>query len=134
SAPSGGSGRSRTRSGMLPTTSCGWRDSGAANRSSQGASAAPRSKQPRAAPPGASTSCSGSSAPRCTSGSEVVRNTAATSLLDVIGDTPLVELARLSPKRSVRIYAKLEGQNPTGSIKDRIAKEMLDSAQLEPGA
>ena len=57
----------------------------------------------------------------------------ASSLLDLVGNTPLVELPRLSPKASVRIYAKLEGQNPTGSIKDRIAKAMLDEADLEPG-
>jgi [CysO sulfur-carrier protein]-thiocarboxylate-dependent cysteine synthase len=58
----------------------------------------------------------------------------ASSLLDLVGNTPLVELASFSPKPSVRVYAKLEGQNPTGSIKDRIAKAMLDSAQLAPGA
>ncbi len=61
----------------------------------------------------------------------------APSLLDLIGSTPLVELARLSPKPSVRVYAKLEGQNPTGSIKDRVARAMLDAAEgsgeLEPG-
>ena len=61
----------------------------------------------------------------------------ATSLLDLVGSTPLVELPRLSPKPSVRLYAKLEGQNPTGSIKDRVAKAMLDAAEasgeLEPG-
>jgi cysteine synthase B len=56
------------------------------------------------------------------------------SLLDLVGNTPLVELGSFSPKPSVRVYAKLEGQNPTGSIKDRIAKAMLDSVQLEPGA
>lgn len=59
------------------------------------------------------------------------------SLLDLVGSTPLVELPRLSPKQSVRLYAKLEGQNPSGSIKDRIAKAMLDAAEatgeLEPG-
>ena len=55
-------------------------------------------------------------------------------ILDLIGNTPLVELPRLAPKTSVRIYAKLEGQNPTGSIKDRIAKAMLDAADLPPGA
>jgi [CysO sulfur-carrier protein]-thiocarboxylate-dependent cysteine synthase len=55
------------------------------------------------------------------------------SLLDLVGNTPLVELESFSPKPSVRVYAKLEGQNPTGSIKDRIAKAMLDSVQLEPG-
>ena len=58
----------------------------------------------------------------------------ASSLLDLIGNTPLVELRHFSPKPSVRIYAKLEGQNPTGSIKDRVAKAMLDAAELEPGA
>ncbi len=59
------------------------------------------------------------------------------SLLDLIGSTPLVELPRLSPRPSVRLYAKLEGQNPTGSIKDRIAKAMIEAAEasgeLEPG-
>ena len=57
-------------------------------------------------------------------------------ILGLIGNTPLVELARLSPKPSVRLYAKLEGQNPTGSIKDRVAKAMIDAAEasgeLEP--
>jgi [CysO sulfur-carrier protein]-thiocarboxylate-dependent cysteine synthase len=52
-----------------------------------------------------------------------------TSLLDLVGSTPLVELPRLSPKPSVRLYAKLEGQNPSGSIKDRVAKAMLDAAE-----
>ncbi len=59
------------------------------------------------------------------------------SVLDLIGSTPLVELERLSPKPSVRLFAKLEGQNPTGSIKDRVAKAMIDAAEatgeLEPG-
>ena len=61
----------------------------------------------------------------------------APSVLDLIGGTPLVELPRLTPKPSVRLYAKLEGQNPTGSIKDRVAKAMIDAAEasgeLEPG-
>ena len=56
----------------------------------------------------------------------------ASSLLDLIGNTPLVELSRLSPP-GVRIYAKLEGHNPTGSIKDRVALAMVDAARLEPG-
>src|SRR5207249_1694792 len=73
------------------------------------------------------------SAPPSTSGSAVL-STAAGSLLDLIGNTPLVELPRLAPTASVRLYAKLEGQNPTGSIKDRVAKAMLDDAYLEPGA
>jgi cysteine synthase len=61
----------------------------------------------------------------------------APTLLDLIGSTPLVELRRLSPSPSVRLYAKLEGQNPTGSIKDRVAKAMIETAEaageLEPG-
>jgi cysteine synthase B len=61
----------------------------------------------------------------------------ASSLLDLVGSTPLVELQRLSPKPSVRIFAKLEGQNPTGSIKDRVAVAMIDAAEasdeLAPG-
>jgi [CysO sulfur-carrier protein]-thiocarboxylate-dependent cysteine synthase len=57
----------------------------------------------------------------------------AHSLLDLVGNTPLVELRRLSPNPNVHIYAKLEGQNPTGSIKDRIARAMLDAADLQPG-
>jgi cysteine synthase B len=67
----------------------------------------------------------------------VATRTHPASLLDLIGSTPLLELQRLSPKRSVRIFAKLEGQNPTGSLKDRVAKAMLDAAEasgeLEPG-
>jgi cysteine synthase B len=58
----------------------------------------------------------------------------ASSLLELIGNTPLVELR---PVGNVRIYAKLEGQNPSGSIKDRIAKAMIETAEasgkLEPG-
>jgi [CysO sulfur-carrier protein]-thiocarboxylate-dependent cysteine synthase len=63
-----------------------------------------------------------------------VHNGIASSLVDLVGNTPLVELRQFSPKPSVRIYAKLEGQNPTGSIKDRVAKAMLDGADLQPGA
>jgi len=57
----------------------------------------------------------------------------ARSLLELVGNTPLVELPRLSPKPGVKLYAKLEGQNPTGSIKDRVALAMVEAAQLEPG-
>ena len=57
----------------------------------------------------------------------------ASSLLDLIGNTPLVALEHLSPP-NVTIYAKLEAQNPTGSIKDRVALAMVDAAGLEPGA
>jgi cysteine synthase len=56
----------------------------------------------------------------------------ASSLLDLIGNTPLVELAKLSPPGRT-IYAKLEGQNPTGSIKDRVALAMAEAADLKPG-
>jgi cysteine synthase len=56
----------------------------------------------------------------------------ASSVLDLIGNTPLVELAKLSPPGRT-IYAKLEGQNPTGSIKDRIALAMVEAADLKPG-
>jgi cysteine synthase len=56
----------------------------------------------------------------------------ASSLLDLIGNTPLVELRRLSPAGRT-IVAKLEGQNPTGSIKDRVALAMVEAADLRPG-
>jgi cysteine synthase B len=57
----------------------------------------------------------------------------ASSLLDLIGNTPLVALERLSPPGRT-IYAKLEGQNPTGSVKDRVALKMVEEAELAPGA
>jgi len=50
-------------------------------------------------------------------------------ILDAIGNTPLVELPRMSPKKGIRIFAKLEGTNPTGSLKDRIVKYMLEQAE-----
>jgi [CysO sulfur-carrier protein]-thiocarboxylate-dependent cysteine synthase len=63
--------------------------------------------------------------------------TLAPSLLATVGRTPLVELTRLAPKPDVRLYAKLEGQNPTGSIKDRVAVAMVEAAEaageLAPG-
>lgn len=59
------------------------------------------------------------------------------SLLEAIGNTPLVRLNRLSPNPEVTIWVKLEGQNPTGSVKDRIARSMLEAAHadgsLQPG-
>jgi len=59
------------------------------------------------------------------------------SILGAIGNTPLVHLSRFSPKAGVQIYAKLEGQNPTGSVKDRIALYMIEAAEksgrLKPG-
>jgi cysteine synthase B len=66
-----------------------------------------------------------------------VHSRLAPGVLDLIGQTPLVELPRLSPRPEVRLYAKLEGANPTGSIKDRVALAMIDAAEtageLEPG-
>jgi cysteine synthase B len=60
------------------------------------------------------------------------------SPLDLIGNTPLVDVSALSPNSRVRIYAKLEGQNPGGSVKDRAAKWMIDEAEksgvLTPGS
>ncbi|MFN8557645.1 MAG: PLP-dependent cysteine synthase family protein [Dehalococcoidia bacterium] len=53
------------------------------------------------------------------------------SILDMIGNTPLVELPRTTPNPAVQIYAKLEGQNPTGSVKDRIAKYMIEAAERD---
>src|SRR3954467_11108929 len=50
-------------------------------------------------------------------------------IVEAIGNTPLVELKRISPKPGVRIYAKLEGQNPTGSVKDRVARSMIERAE-----
>ena len=52
------------------------------------------------------------------------------SIIDTIGNTPLVELRGFQPSPKVRIFAKLEGQNPSGSVKDRIAKLMLEKAEL----
>ncbi|MBI2724411.1 MAG: cysteine synthase family protein [Chloroflexi bacterium] len=51
------------------------------------------------------------------------------NLIDAIGNTPLVEMPRMTPKPSVRLFAKLEGQNPSGSVKDRIAKYMIEDAE-----
>ena len=60
-----------------------------------------------------------------------------TDIVDAIGNTPLVELKKISPKPEVRMFAKLEGANPTGSVKDRIAKFMVQDAEakglLKPG-
>jgi len=51
------------------------------------------------------------------------------NIIEAIGNTPLVELHHVSPKPGVRFFAKLEGQNPTGSLKDRIAKYMIEAAE-----
>jgi cysteine synthase B len=53
------------------------------------------------------------------------------SILDLIGNTPMVDVSALSPKPGVRILAKLEGQNPAGSIKDRIAWSMVQEAEAD---
>ena len=62
----------------------------------------------------------------------------ANSLLDLIGNTPLVNISAMSPNPRVEIWAKLEGANPTGSVKDRIAWHMVQHAEaegiLKPGA
>ena len=59
------------------------------------------------------------------------------SILEAIGNTPMVRINSLNPNPNVNIYAKLEGFNPTGSIKDRIALRMVEGAeqkgQLTPG-
>ncbi len=58
-------------------------------------------------------------------------------IVEAIGHTPLVELQSFSPKPGIRIFAKLEGHNPTGSVKDRVARSMVQQAeragQLRPG-
>jgi [CysO sulfur-carrier protein]-thiocarboxylate-dependent cysteine synthase len=53
------------------------------------------------------------------------------NVIEAVGNTPLVELQRISPKEGVRIFAKLEGRNPTGSVKDRVAKAMIEAAEAE---
>src|SRR3989475_1283949 len=60
------------------------------------------------------------------------------SILDTIGNTPLVELKSFSPRQGVQIFAKLDGCNPSGSVKDRIAKMMVEEAEadgkIKPGS
>src|SRR5215213_3632523 len=51
------------------------------------------------------------------------------SVVDAIGHTPLIELKGFSPRPGVRLFAKLEGHNPTGSVKDRIARAMIEDAE-----
>lgn len=53
------------------------------------------------------------------------------SVLDLIGNTPLVDVSQLSPKPGVRLFVKLEGQNPGGSVKDRIALKMVEAAERD---
>ena len=63
--------------------------------------------------------------------------TVYSSVLDLIGNTPIVDVSRLSPNPDVRILGKMEGQNPAGSVKDRIALSMINEAEedgtLSPG-
>jgi len=54
-----------------------------------------------------------------------------TDIVDSIGNTPLVELSTLSPNENVKIFAKLESANPTGSVKDRVARSMMAAAEAE---
>lgn len=60
------------------------------------------------------------------------------NLISLIGNTPMIEIGRMNPNPDVKIYAKLEGQNPSGSLKDRIALYMLRAGEksglLKPGA
>jgi len=53
------------------------------------------------------------------------------SVLELIGETPIVDVTALSPNPGVRILAKLEGQNPAGSVKDRIARAMIAEAEAD---
>jgi len=53
------------------------------------------------------------------------------NILELVGNTPIVRINRLNPNEKVNIYAKLEGQNPGGSIKDRIALKMLEQAEYD---
>src|SRR4029450_8073226 len=53
------------------------------------------------------------------------------SVLDLLGNTPMVDVSALSPNPDVRILAKLEGQNPAGSVKDRIARTMVAEAEAD---
>ena len=66
-----------------------------------------------------------------------VQSVVARNVLDLIGNTPVVDVSRLSPNPNVRLIAKLESQNPFGSVKDRIAKAMIEDAErtgrLRPG-
>ena len=57
--------------------------------------------------------------------------TVYSSVLELIGNTPLVDISSLSPNRDVRILVKLEGQNPGGSVKDRVALSMIEQAEKE---
>ena len=53
------------------------------------------------------------------------------NVVELIGNTPLVDVSGLSPNPAVRLLIKLEGQNPGGSVKDRIAKSMVEEAEKD---
>ena len=53
------------------------------------------------------------------------------SVLELIGNTPIVNVSALSPKPNVKIWAKLEGRNPAGSVKDRVAISLVEEAERE---
>src|SRR3954471_4817069 len=94
--------------------------------------ATPGSCRPRCAVATSSPSCRRSPAGRSSMATAVVsdRQTGPyRDLLDAIGNTPLVKVARLSPNPRVRIFAKLEGANPSGSVKDRIARAIIQRAE-----
>ena len=55
----------------------------------------------------------------------------AENILETIGNTPIVRINKLNPNKNCAIYAKLEGLNPSGSIKDRIALAMIEQAEIE---
>ncbi len=61
----------------------------------------------------------------------MITNLTYKGILSTIGKTPIVELQHLSPKADVHLFAKLEGQNPTGSVKDRIALKMIELAERD---
>ena len=53
------------------------------------------------------------------------------SVLELIGNTPIVDVSALSPKANVTILAKLEGRNPAGSVKDRVALSLIEAAERD---
>ncbi len=60
-----------------------------------------------------------------------MENLVKQNILSTIGNTPMVRINRLTPHEGVNIYAKIEGVNPSGSIKDRIALKMIEQAEKE---
>jgi cysteine synthase len=61
----------------------------------------------------------------------IINKLQATSFIDLIGNTPVVEILHMRPNPNVRIFAKLEGHNPGGSVKDRICKSMIEAAERD---